>query len=106
MIYLDLILVVSLQGSVGSSVDLVPLAHVVLVIVSEGKQVFLGTTIPGKEALIKAGLKPVTLKTKEEYVFVNNRTKIQKILTINHFSGIILVKKQYRSDGSSESIIA
>lgn len=54
MIYLDLILVVSLQGSVGSSVDLVPLAHVVLVIVSEGKQVFLGTTMPGKEALIKA----------------------------------------------------
>ena len=39
MIYLDLNPVVSLQGSVGSSVDLVPLAHV-LVIVSEGSKCF------------------------------------------------------------------
>ncbi|NOX44318.1 MAG: histidine ammonia-lyase [Caldiserica bacterium] len=51
--------VVPEQGSVGSSGDLVPLAHVALVLLGEGRAVYRGEELRGGEALRRAGLSPL-----------------------------------------------
>lgn len=69
------------QGSVGSSGDLAPLAHLVLAIIGKGKvQVFKEVNcntekftkfISAKSALNKFGLKPIALKAKEGLALIN-----------------------------------
>ena len=53
------------QGSVGASGDLAPLAHMTAVMIGEGEAEFEGETLPGREALARAGLAPVVLGPKE-----------------------------------------
>jgi histidine ammonia-lyase len=59
------------RGSVGSSGDLAPLAHLALVLVGEGEASFGGATLPGSEALARAGLQPVSLTAKEGLALIN-----------------------------------
>ena len=60
------------RGSVGASGDLAPLAHLALVLIGEGEAVAAdGSTIPGIEALRRAGLEPVTLAAKEGLALIN-----------------------------------
>jgi histidine ammonia-lyase len=63
------------QGSVGASGDLAPLSHLALVLVGEGEAEFAGATMPGAEALRRAGLQPVTLQAKEGLA-LNNGTQV------------------------------
>ncbi len=56
------------RGSVGSSGDLAPLAHLALVLIGEGETV---DGRPGGEALAAAGLQPVTLAAKEGLALIN-----------------------------------
>ena len=63
--------VVPAQGSVGASGDLAPLAHMAAVMMGEGEAEFEGATMPGGEALAKAGLAPVTLGPKEGLALIN-----------------------------------
>ena len=63
--------VVPAQGSVGSSGDLAPLAHLALVILGEGEAVQDGVKLPGKEALARVGRDPLTLFPKEGLALVN-----------------------------------
>ncbi|WP_036075869.1 aromatic amino acid lyase, partial [Limnohabitans sp. Rim47] len=65
MLNADVVPVVYSQGSVGASGDLVPLAHMVLVMLGYGEAYYQGERMPGDKALIKAGLKPITLGAKE-----------------------------------------
>lgn len=61
------------QGSVGSSGDLVQLAHLVLAFMGKGK-VYLnsnGKIKNAKAALLQAGLKPLTLSAKEGLALIN-----------------------------------
>jgi histidine ammonia-lyase len=53
------------KGSVGASGDLAPLAHMALVLIGEGEAFFQGQRLAGRDALQKAGIKPVTLYAKE-----------------------------------------
>ncbi len=62
------------QGSVGASGDLAPLSHLALVLVGEGEAVFQGETLPGGEALARAGLQPLRLQAKEGLA-LNNGTQ-------------------------------
>ena len=55
----DVIPVIPSKGSVGSSGDLAPLAHLGLVLIGEGEATFDGDALPGGEALARAGLEPV-----------------------------------------------
>jgi histidine ammonia-lyase len=57
--------VVPSKGSVGSSGDLAPLAHIALVLMGEGRARFAGRTMEGGEAMRAAGIAPVTLAAKE-----------------------------------------
>ncbi len=59
------------QGSVGASGDLVPLAHMSLVLMGEGKANFKGEELAGKEALAKCNLKPIQLLGKEGLALIN-----------------------------------
>lgn len=59
------------QGSVGASGDLAPLAHLALVLIGEGEAEYHGKVYEGREALNRAGLKPVILKAKEGLALTN-----------------------------------
>ncbi|MBI3538715.1 MAG: histidine ammonia-lyase [Candidatus Eisenbacteria bacterium] len=73
----DVTPIVPLQGSVGASGDLAPLAHLALVLVGEG-EAWLGAPddaaakrLPGALALRGAGLQPITLEAKEGLALIN-----------------------------------
>jgi histidine ammonia-lyase len=63
--------VVPSKGSVGSSGDLAPLAHVALVVMGEGEADVGGERLRGVEALARAGLEPLALAPKEGLALVN-----------------------------------
>ncbi|MGZ8632974.1 MAG: aromatic amino acid lyase, partial [Solirubrobacteraceae bacterium] len=63
--------VVPAKGSVGSSGDLAPLAHVALVLVGEGEAELDGERLDGAAALGRAGLEPVALEPKEGLALIN-----------------------------------
>ncbi len=63
--------VIPSKGSVGSSGDLAPLAHLGLVLIGEGSATYRGESLPGGEALARAGLAPVELSAKEGLAIIN-----------------------------------
>ena len=63
--------VIPVQGSVGASGDLAPLAHMSAVLIGEGEALFEGKKLQGKEALAAAGLEPVVLGPKEGLGLIN-----------------------------------
>jgi len=63
--------VVPAQGSLGSSGDLAPLAHIALVLIGQGEAWFEGERLPGDEALRRAGVTPVELAAKEGLALTN-----------------------------------
>jgi histidine ammonia-lyase len=63
--------VIPSKGSVGSSGDLAPLAHLGLVLIGEGEATFDGDVLPGGEALMRAGLEPVELSPKDGLAIIN-----------------------------------
>lgn len=71
MLARDVTPVIPVQGSVGASGDLAPLAHMAAVMMGEAEAVFEGETLPGAEALRRAGLEPVALGAKEGLALIN-----------------------------------
>ena len=68
----DLIPAVPSQGSVGSSGDLAPLAHIALALIGKGEILMQdGTVIASQDALKSCGIKPVTLQAKEGLALIN-----------------------------------
>jgi histidine ammonia-lyase len=63
--------VIPSKGSVGSSGDLAPLAHLALVLIGEGEAAVGGERLPGAAALARAGLDPVRLTAKEGLALIN-----------------------------------
>src|SRR5215207_4896517 len=63
--------VIPSKGSVGSSGDLAPLAHLALVLIGEGEAFHGGERLPGADALERAGLAPVALEAKEGLALIN-----------------------------------
>lgn len=63
--------IVPVQGSLGASGDLAPLAHIALVVIGLGEAEFGGRRMQGAEALSLAGLTPVTLEAKEGLALTN-----------------------------------
>ncbi|MGI8828021.1 MAG: histidine ammonia-lyase [Chloroflexota bacterium] len=72
MLNADITPVVPSRGSVGASGDLAPLAHLTLAAIGEGEVVIHGGQhLPSREALIQAGIEPVTLVAKEGLALIN-----------------------------------
>ena len=63
--------ILPVQGSVGASGDLAPLAHMTAVMIGEGEARFGGRRMAGGAALQAAGLVPVTLGAKEGLAMIN-----------------------------------
>ena len=59
------------KGSVGSSGDLAPLAHMSLPLIGRGEAFYEGERLTGAEALKRANLRPVVLKAKEGLALTN-----------------------------------
>lgn len=59
------------KGSVGASGDLAPLAHIALVLIGEGEAELGDARLAGREALERAGIRPLTLASKEGISLVN-----------------------------------
>jgi histidine ammonia-lyase len=67
------------KGSVGSSGDLAPSAHMVLVLIGEGEAEYQGKIMTGAEAMRKAGIRPVELSSKEGLALINNTSAMSSI---------------------------
>jgi histidine ammonia-lyase len=67
----DVVPVIPSRGSVGSSGDLAPLAHLALVLIGEGEALLEGERLTGAEALARAGLAPIALAAKEGLALIN-----------------------------------
>ena len=63
--------VIPCKGSLGASGDLVPLAHMGLFLMGEGKAWFEGQSMDAAEALERCGIKPLKLEAKEGLALVN-----------------------------------
>lgn len=63
--------VVPSRGSLGASGDLIPLAHLALVLVGEGEARREGRAAPAAEQLRAAGIAPLTLQAKEGLALIN-----------------------------------
>ncbi|HVP57626.1 MAG TPA: histidine ammonia-lyase [bacterium] len=71
MINRNLIPAVNEKGSVGTSGDLSPLSQVAEVVMGEGRAFYKGRLMSGKEAMARAGIKPVVLSFKEGLGLIN-----------------------------------
>ncbi len=83
--------VVPQQGSVGSSGDLAPLAHMVLVMIGEGEAFYKGKRMDGLLALKKAGITPIVLKAKEGVALINGTQPMTSLgaLVVNDALGLV-----------------
>ncbi|MGZ3616117.1 MAG: histidine ammonia-lyase [Ktedonobacteraceae bacterium] len=67
------------RGSVGSSGDLAPLAHLGLVLIGEGEVLHDGKLLIGKDALQRVGLTPLRLQAKEGLALINGTHLMEAI---------------------------
>jgi histidine ammonia-lyase len=59
------------QGSLGASGDLIPLAHLALVLIGEGEVMYKGKRCSTKEAFEAESLSPIVLQAKEGLALIN-----------------------------------
>ncbi|MFW9792875.1 MAG: histidine ammonia-lyase [Candidatus Thorarchaeota archaeon] len=79
------------KGSVGSSGDLAPLAHMALVMIGEGEAYYNGELIKGKDALKRAGIKPVVLQAKEGVALINGTQPMSAAGVLAVFDALKLI---------------
>jgi histidine ammonia-lyase len=77
----DVTPVVPLEGSVGASGDLAPLAHLALVLIGEGEAWLGAQRMPAGLALRGAGLQPMSLEAKEGLALING-TQLSTALAV------------------------
>jgi histidine ammonia-lyase len=91
MLNKDVTPVVPQQGSVGSSGDLAPLAHMALVLIGEGEAFQSGKIVSGKIALRKAGIKPLVLQAKEGVALINGTQPMSAVGVLTIFDAFRLI---------------
>ena len=75
---------VLVQGSVGASGDLAPLAHLALVMIGEGEaQLGEGEMRPGADVLRDAGIVPIALEAKEGLALINGTQLMASLGTLS-----------------------
>ena len=80
------------KGSLGSSGDLAPLAHMVLPLIGEGEAVYKGELLAGKDAMEKAGLDIVSLTSKEGLALINGTCVMTAVGALALYDAIRLLK--------------
>ena len=80
------------KGSVGSSGDLCPLAHMVMPMLGLGEAEFEGKVMSGKEAMEKAGIETISLVSREGLGLINGTTMMTGVAALAVYDSEILVK--------------
>lgn len=80
------------KGSLGSSGDLAPLSHMVLVMIGEGEAIYKGERMSGREAMEKANIKIVELTSKEGLALINGTQVMTSIGAFVVYDAIRLSK--------------
>lgn len=87
------------QGSLGSSGDLAPLSHMVLVMFGEGEAIFEGVRMTGKEAMDKAGIETIELTAKEGLALINGTQVMTSVGALTIYDALNLSKMADLSAG-------
>lgn len=80
------------KGSLGSSGDLAPLSHMVLVMLGEGEANYKGEILAGKEAMGRAGIPVIDLTSKEGLALINGTQVMTAIGALTVYDSINLSK--------------
>ncbi len=80
------------KGSVGSSGDLCPLAHMVMPMIGEGEAEYQGDILSGSVAMEQAGIPAVTLKAKEGLALINGTCAMMGVGVLAVHDALNLVK--------------
>ncbi len=80
------------KGSVGSSGDLCPLAHMVLPMIGEGEAFYQGEEMPGRAAMEAAGIPVVVLKAKEGLALINGTCAMMGVASLAVYDAGLLLK--------------
>jgi histidine ammonia-lyase len=84
--------VVPEKGSVGASGDLVPLAHLSLVLIGRGEAYYNGRRITGAEALNLCRIKPLRLEAAEGLALINGTQAMTAIGGLTIYDAVNLAK--------------
>ncbi|MFW9806347.1 MAG: histidine ammonia-lyase, partial [Candidatus Thorarchaeota archaeon] len=79
------------KGSVGSSGDLAPLAHMALVLLGEGEAYRSGKLMTGKDAMKQAGIRPLILQAKEGVALINGTQPMSAVGVLATYDALRLV---------------
>jgi histidine ammonia-lyase len=71
LLNVDALPIVPVQGSLGASGDLAPLAHLALPLIGRGELLFDGRVRPAGEVLAALGMSPIVPKPKESLALIN-----------------------------------
>ncbi|HAE41431.1 MAG TPA: histidine ammonia-lyase [Clostridiales bacterium] len=80
------------KGSVGSSGDLCPLAHMVLPMIGLGEAEYNGEVLEGLEAMERAGIPMVTLQAKEGLALINGTCAMMAVGSLAVYDAIVITK--------------
>lgn len=80
------------KGSLGSSGDLAPLSHMVLVMLGEGEANYKGKILAGKEVMERAGIPVIDLTSKEGLALINGTQVMTAIGALTVYDSINLSK--------------
>ncbi len=80
------------KGSLGSSGDLAPLSHMVLVMLGEGEAIYNGERMSGKLAMDRAGIPIIELTSKEGLALINGTQVMTSIGAHTVYDAINLSK--------------
>lgn len=80
------------KGSLGSSGDLAPLSHMVLVMLGEGEAFYKGTRMSGKDAMKLANISTIELTSKEGLALINGTQVMTAIGALAVYDAMSLSK--------------
>jgi histidine ammonia-lyase len=91
MLNRNLIPVIYKKGSVGTSGDLSPLSQMAEVVIGEGEAYWQGQRMKGREAMMKAGIEPISLTYKEGLGLINGSQMMtaESVLTLYDAQNLI-----------------
>ncbi|UCD32761.1 MAG: aromatic amino acid lyase, partial [Desulfobacterales bacterium] len=80
------------KGSVGASGDLVPLAHLALVLIGLGEAFYNGERLTGEETLTRCGMKPIQLEAGEGLALINGTQAMTAVASLVVYDALRLSK--------------
>jgi len=92
MINKDVTPLIPEKGSLGASGDLAPLAHMVLVMLGEGKALYDGKEMDGEEAMKMAGIDTIHLTSKEGLALINGTQVMTSVGAITAYDALMVMK--------------